>query len=220
MATTKPKGSTRLTKGMRDDIVSRIISKTFGEKESELKKARIALADKAVAAAIPSQMKEFLKKNPHAAEWFPTAASVDVSFTEAKLDDSGTKSSLKRTSWPTSFKGSFTTNLSGPTIIPECIEEYGHAEVDIPKGSALHEELLAQSEKEEAHFCKKKELRSKLQGLVYSVSTIERLHEAAPELKEFLPEPQRVSSMPAIVVSSLVAELTREGLQLVPEAEE
>lgn len=68
----------------------------------------------------------------------------------------------------------------------------------------------------EQYLAAREEADVKLHALLYSVRTIEKLTEVAPELAEFIPEQLKAPKpkLPAIQADDVIATLIHSGLQL------
>jgi hypothetical protein len=198
--------STRLTKLMRQEIVDRIIEKTFAARIKKLKAAQIDLADAVYEAVIPVEFVKVAKKNPE--DWFNRFGSIDLYQEEGRYGSA--------MSFPLADRKGISERiqLSSPKPFPA---SYGGSTPDVKiTGDIL---ALAKSHiSEEQKLCDEREiLHDRLIALVRAVSTLEKLRETAPELTDYLPEPQGKSSLPMIPVGALVTDLMQAGLKIPAE---
>lgn len=198
--------STRLTKAMRQDIVDRIIEKTFAARIKKLKAAQVDLADAVYEAVIPVEFVKVAKNHPE--DWFNRFSSIDLYQRQGNYGSS--------MSFPLADRKGLSKRiqLSSPRPFPA---SFGGSTPDmVLQGDIL--DSVKTHIKIEQQLCDERDiLHDRLMGLVGSVSTLEKLRETAPELADYLPQPQSKSNLPMIPVGSLVNDLMQAGLKIPAE---
>lgn len=198
--------STRLTKLMRQEIVDRIIEKTFSARIKKLKAAQIDLADAVYEAVIPSEFIKASKKHPE--DWFNRFSSIDLYQPQGSYG-------LKM-SFPLAERKGITERIQLSSARP-FPASYGGSTPDVKiTGEILA--LVKSHIRTEQQLCDERDiLHDRLIALVCAVSTLEKLRETAPELADYLPEPQGKSNLPMIPVGALVTDLMQAGLKIPAE---
>lgn len=195
--------ATNLNKHSREAIKHAIIHSTFAEREAELIKQAIDLAQRVYKATMPEGFLLAIKSLP--AEWFVRAAVVDIRINGC------TWQAGRSRSW----------ELPGSRPLPATMAyRYSTPDLDLCDGKhdALIAEVRATSEAFNAIEAERPQLSATLATLLASVRTVEKFQEVAPELADYIPASVKQSSqrggLPAVMVGDLVTGLMAAGLKV------
>lgn len=195
--------TTRLTKAMREYICDGLVYSTFSEREKTIKQARIKLADEVYKILVPAAFRRVASRHP--SDWFVRHASFNV-----KRKGGGDIIFALRRSRCNNME------MSGPQPFPAQSARYNP-----PTFQIEDEGILAKLDKQvtdEVNIIAEREnLECQIQNLLHSVTTLQRLREVAPELIDYLPEPQQKTTLPAVVIGTLVDDLKAAGLKIPKE---
>lgn len=216
--------SKQLTKEIRAEIVARVIRETFAQRESELKKAVTAFADRAYEKLIPEQFLAVAGSLP--AEYFLHTSTINLErvWKREKSDqivtmDNPTDSLTPESQRINKHNGDFT--MSGKRPFPHALVDnwnyrgkFRLEDGDIAK--SLIKEHDGLDKVAVAIASEKKAMRDRLNALLGSIRTIKTLIDVAPELKPFIPSDAMEvrAPMPAPVVGTLITDLMKAGLKL------
>jgi hypothetical protein len=187
---------------MREDICASILAKTFNDRATALKKARIVLADAVYKIEMPA---DFLKMAAKCDERYFHRSSA---FRVKDSRDNGHGFPM--------LNGACTAELSGVKAFPAYCYSYGDTSIKAVNAKSV-ELIETQMSAERVFLAEKETLKNRINGLLWSATTLEKLRQAAPELSDYLPEPEAKCTLPAIVVGTLVTDLMAAGLKIPAE---
>lgn len=196
--------ATNLNKHSREAIKHAIIHSTFAEREAELTKRAIDLAQRVYEAVMPEGFLLAIRSLP--AEWFINAAFVDI-----RINGCTWRASASSRSW----------ELPGPRPLPaRMAHRYSTPDLDLQDGKhdAMIAEVKATCEAVESIETERSQLSAKLDSLLMSVRTVEKFQEVAPELADYIPAEVKQASqrggLPVVMVGDLVTGLMKAGLKV------
>lgn len=169
---------TRLTNEMRDDMIAAAVNATYKKREDAYEKTRTAFADALYENALGKD-EAIAKKLP--AGWVSSHRSV-------RIDCEGFRSNWNNNEYP---HGDFT--LSKDRLFPSAIRW-----TQIGKDHPFYDGAQAIAKEFHAMRAAKLELKTKLQSLAYSCSTLAKLEGAWPAGKKYFPkvEPKALPVVP------------------------
>lgn len=216
--------SKQLTKEIRAEIVARVIRETFAQRESELKKAITAFADRAYEKLIPEQFLAVAGSLP--VEYFLQTSTINLErvWKREKSDQIVTMDNPADSLTPESQRinkhnGDFT--MSGKRPFPNSlVDNWNYRGKFRLEDSAAAKSLIKEHEGLATVALtiasEKKSMGERLNALLGSIRTIKALLDVAPEMKPFIPaDAMEVRApMPAPVVGTLITDLMKAGLKL------
>jgi hypothetical protein len=107
--------------------------------------------------------------------------------------------------------------MDGPMPFPASMGTYSSPDIIIDEQHALAPKIQEQIDNEQQLSNERDDLRSRIWGLLNSVTTLEKLIEVAPELSGYMPEPPARSTLPVVQVGKLVTDLMAAGLKIPAE---
>lgn len=199
--------ATNLNKHSREAIKHAIIHSTFAEREANLTKQSISLAQRVYEAVMPEGFLLCIKSLPQ--EWFVRKPYADI-----RIDLKYYRPDVARCeSW----------QLPGARPFPATFGTYRTPDMDLETGK--HDSLIAEvkaiCDAVEAIAAERKMLSTTLETLLASVRTVEKFQEVAPELADYIPASVKQASqrggLPAVMVGDLVTGLMAAGLKVPKE---
>lgn len=185
----------RLTKGMRENTVRRVLDFKFKERVKALKNKEHALFDK-VVDALQGEYKTAIEAIP--VEYFHTSIRFNVRSTKRAFH-----AGRERESISVSVEGSHPRpdrNVLGVW--------HNLTDKTVPK--PVYEQAVAYANEWAEYLNERTELERKLSALVHSVATTNKLYEVWPELHEIVPMPDEpLKQDPSTALTVSVAELNK-----------
>lgn len=207
-----------LTNAMRETVAGRVIRATFDAREKELKAAGVAFADKAYRLLVDEHFQAVADSLPR--EWFKRTESILISERIEQSDRSPYVMSYRTIEELLDRRYSRIEyfSMSRSQLFPySAVDGYGvRLYVTGPNAEALRADYAAIEEMADAFLKERSALTERINGLLHSVRTVQRLVEVAPELKTYLPDEafEERAPMPAPIVGTLITDLMKAGLQL------
>lgn len=195
--------ATTLNKHSREAIKHAIIHSTFAEREADLTKQAIDLAQRIYEATMPEGFLLATKSLPP--EWFVRNSQIDI-----RIDGNRQYMRSNRCS----------VDLPGTRQFPATVGRYSTPDADLVTGK--HDELIGEAVAIRAKFdaieTERAQLDATLATLLASVRTVEKFQEVAPELADYIPDSVKQASqrggLPAVMVGDLVTGLMKAGLKV------
>lgn len=207
----------RLTNATREIIAERVIRATFDAREKALKAAGVDFADQAYRLCIGSHFRTIAGSLPR--EWFYhsrdmiVARRIEQGNSSIYIHDLETVAvMLGADRWRNkAFEMSVSQPFPDSAVSSQACVFVSGADGDVLLAAHTALEKTAEALKKE-----KASLTERINGLLHSCRTVQRLMEVAPELKPYLPADafEERAPLPAPVVGTLITDLMKSGLQL------
>lgn len=178
--------STRLTNAIRDEMIHAALAHRFKKDEAAYQKARTALADALYKHEFGAAERTAKRLPPG---WVSESNYIEIVHDDYNRYRNGRSPTLK---------------MSRPRLIPN---NYALRTIQVGKDHPFYEPLVKLAAQETALADAKDELRSKLRSLVYTFNTTNKLFEAWPEGKRFLPRGEGAPTTAALVPVALAGEV-------------
>ena len=200
--------ATNLNIENRNQIKDAIINKTFAAQVEDLQAKRVALADAIYFETVPPEFIKLANRPEVPAKgWFDTSEYVEQASSCENVKIASIKSTVGRKD---------SARMSERRPVPSDLHcSWGgtlYLKVT-PETKALVEAFNADVQR---FHDQKEDAASKLHTLLYSVRTVEKLIEVAPELAQFIPEQFKKPKpqLPMIKSDDVIATLVKAGLKL------
>ncbi len=161
--------SKRLTQGLRDDIVTAVLNKTFDKRIEEHGKRKGVVYRELVDRLVPADFKEVLKSGTINPEWFPSIGGIRVR--------------ILIENW-----GSYLDFYGGEVRIPNTLLGAYHNTLHVDYNNLCPESqaLVTGWQDERDNIAKEKtQLKKATMEVLNSVSTVKQLKELWPEVESY-----------------------------------